>query len=37
MPREDEDRVVGLLPELTEAVELWMDEGVEVAMSRFNR
>jgi peptidyl-tRNA hydrolase, PTH1 family len=37
MPAEDEDVVVGLLPELTKAVELWMTEGAETAMSRFNR
>jgi len=37
MPQEDEDVVVGLLPELTEAVEVWISEGVEAAMNRFNR
>ncbi|MEX2467672.1 MAG: aminoacyl-tRNA hydrolase [Gemmatimonadota bacterium] len=37
MPAEDEDVVVGLLPDLTRAVEVWMAEGVEAAMSRFNR
>ena len=37
MDPEDEDVVVGLLPELTKAVEVWIDEGVEEAMSRFNR
>lgn len=37
MPEEDEDVVVGLLPELTEAVGVWVHEGVEAAMSRFNR
>lgn len=37
MPDEDEDRVVALLPELTTAVEHWMDEGMEATMSRFNR
>jgi hypothetical protein len=26
-----------LLPELTRAVEVWIGEGVEAAMSRFNR
>lgn len=37
MPSEDEDVVIGLLPDLTRAVEMWMAEGVETAMSRFNR
>lgn len=37
MPEEDEDVVVGLLPELPQAVETWMSEGTEAAMNRFNR
>jgi PTH1 family peptidyl-tRNA hydrolase len=37
MPEEDEDVVVRLLPELTEAVAVWITEGVEPAMNRFNR
>jgi PTH1 family peptidyl-tRNA hydrolase len=37
MPEEDEGLVVGLLPELTQAVELWLAEGTDAAMSRFNR
>jgi len=37
MPEEDEDVVVGLLPELTRAVVAWLEEGTETAMSRFNR
>ena len=37
MPEEDEDVVVALLPELTQAVEVWIAEGVEPAMNRFNR
>jgi len=37
MPEEDEEVVVGLLPELTEAVEVWIAEGIEPAMNRFNR
>jgi len=37
MPDEDEDVVVGLLPEMTEAVAVWLEEGIEAAMNRFNR
>jgi len=37
MPEEDEDVVVGLLPELIGAVAAWVEEGVEEAMNRFNR
>jgi PTH1 family peptidyl-tRNA hydrolase len=37
LPEEDEDRIVGLLPELTRAVEVWLDEGTEAAMNRFNQ
>lgn len=37
MPDEDEDVVTGLLPEMTRAVELWLEEGTDVAMNRFNR
>jgi hypothetical protein len=37
MPEQDDDVVVGLLPELTQAVEVWIAEGIEPAMSRFNR
>jgi PTH1 family peptidyl-tRNA hydrolase len=37
MPEEDESVVVGLLPELTQAVEAWLAEGTDAAMSRFNR
>lgn len=37
MPDEDEETVIDLLPELTRAVEVWMEDGVEVAMNRFNR
>jgi PTH1 family peptidyl-tRNA hydrolase len=33
----DEDLMVEVLPELTDAVELWMYEGTEAAMNRFNR
>lgn len=37
MPEEDEDVVVGLLPELTEAMEVWIEDGMEPVMNRFNR
>jgi PTH1 family peptidyl-tRNA hydrolase len=37
MSEEDEDVVVGLLPGLTQAVEVWLAEGTEAAMNRFNR
>lgn len=37
MPDEDEEVVVELLPQLTEAVAVWVAEGVEAAMNRFNR
>lgn len=33
----DEDLIIEVLPELTPAVELWMYEGTEAAMNRFNR
>ena len=37
MPAEHEEEIVALLPELTEAVEVWVAEGTETAMNRFNR
>ncbi len=37
MPEEDEDVIVALLPELSRAVAVWAQEGVEAAMNRFNR
>ncbi|HZG44214.1 MAG TPA: aminoacyl-tRNA hydrolase [Longimicrobium sp.] len=37
MPRGDRTRVDERLPELAEAVETWMREGIEVAMDRYNR
>jgi hypothetical protein len=36
MSPEDEEAVLSRLPGLGEAVECWMDEGTEAAMSRFN-
>ena len=37
MESEDEDVVVALLPELSNAVEVWMTDGMEEAMNQFNR
>jgi len=37
MPGEDEEVVVGMLPQLSEAIRVWIAEGVEAAMNRFNR
>lgn len=37
MPAEDEDVIVGLLPDVAQAVRVWATEGVEPAMNRFNR
>lgn len=37
LPPEEEDEVLALLPTVVEAVEVWIEEGVEVAMNRFNR
>lgn len=34
---QDEETIVGLLPELGAAVRTWIDEGIEAAMSRHNR
>ncbi len=34
---EDEDAVLALMPDLAAAVRCWMDEGIEAAMSRYNR
>ena len=33
----DEDAILALMPELVESVEVWMTEGIEAAMSRYNR
>ena len=37
MSEADESTVVGLLPELSEAVEVWMRDGIEEVMNQFNR
>ncbi len=37
MPAEEEDRMVALLPELSQAVEAWVEHGIEHAMNKFNR
>jgi PTH1 family peptidyl-tRNA hydrolase len=37
MAAEDEDQVVGLLPSLSEACRVWLQDGVEESMNQFNR
>ena len=37
MSEDDESTIVGLLPELSQAVALWMRDGIEEAMNQFNR
>lgn len=37
MEADDEDRVLELLPELCEAVDLWLREGIAPVMNRYNR
>ncbi len=37
MSLEDEDVILGLLPELVGGVEVWGIEGMETAMNSFNR
>lgn len=37
MPKTDEEAVTLLLPDLVRAIEVWVEEGTETAMSRFNR
>ena len=37
MSEEDEDIVLDLLPVMTDAVEIWIDEGIEEGMNRFNQ
>lgn len=37
MPEGEEEVVIELLPELTHGVEVWIQDGIEAAMNRFNR
>ena len=37
MSAEDEEEVLGLLPHLVQGVRLWIEEGIDAAMNRFNR
>jgi hypothetical protein len=37
MDPDDEDVVLGLLPELANGVEVWGMEGIEAAMNGYNR
>ena len=37
MAEREEDLVIGLLPELSNGVGVWLEEGTEAAMNRFNR
>jgi PTH1 family peptidyl-tRNA hydrolase len=37
MSTEDEEAVIALLPDLARAIEAWIEEGTETAMSRYNR
>ncbi|MFQ5689942.1 MAG: aminoacyl-tRNA hydrolase [Gemmatimonadota bacterium] len=37
MPPAEEDRVLDAFPPAVEAVECWLEEGIEAAMDRFNR
>lgn len=35
-PREDRQAILGLFPDLLQGVELWLAEGIEAAMNRYN-
>lgn len=35
--RDDEAHILDLMPELTDAVRVWVEDGIEAAMNRFNR
>ncbi|HKJ92490.1 MAG TPA: aminoacyl-tRNA hydrolase [Longimicrobiales bacterium] len=37
LPEEEEGQIVALLPDLAAGVRLWLDEGIEAAMNRYNR
>jgi peptidyl-tRNA hydrolase, PTH1 family len=37
MKREDEERVLDLLPTVSDAVQVWIEEGIESAISRISR
>ena len=37
MPREDRTLVEDLVPDMMDAVECWMTDGIETAMNRYNR
>ncbi len=36
LPADDEERIIALLPDLAAGVRLWLDEGIEAAMNRYN-
>lgn len=37
MPEDEEQVILDLLPELSDATRTWVEEGIEAAMNRFNR
>ena len=37
LPPADEETIVALLPELSQAIEIWAEEGIDAAMNRYNR
>jgi PTH1 family peptidyl-tRNA hydrolase len=36
-PPEDEERILALLPELAAGIRVWIEEGIDAAMQRYNR